>query len=93
MGTSDAGHNCNQITASDNDGIAMVYEIPNNTKASEIVALMDNPRWARGIANARPIAAAPDLLAALRLVAQHGRIDNSEERMNIVCAAIAKASP
>lgn len=42
-------------------------------------------------ANARLIAAAPDLLAALELVAQHGRIDDSEHRMNVVGAAIAKA--
>lgn len=43
-------------------------------------------------ANARLIAAAPDLLEALKLVLQHGRIDNSEERMNVVSAAIAKAT-
>ena len=42
-------------------------------------------------ANARLIAAAPDLLAALELVAQHERIDDSEHRMNVVSAAIIKA--
>lgn len=43
------------------------------------------------VADARLIAAAPDLLEALKMVLQHGRIDNSEERMNVVSAAIAKA--
>ena len=42
-------------------------------------------------ANARLIAAAPDLLAALKMVMQHGRIDNSEARLNMVAAAIARA--
>ena len=43
-------------------------------------------------ANARLIAAAPELLDALKMVMQHGRIDNSESRMNAVAAVIAKAT-
>ena len=42
-------------------------------------------------ANARLIAAAPEMYEALKLVMQHGRIDDSEHRMNLVAAAIAKA--
>lgn len=44
-----------------------------------------------GEANARLIAAAPEMYEALKLVMQHGRIDDSEHRMNLVAAAIAKA--
>jgi hypothetical protein len=32
-----------------------------------------------------------ELLAALKIIAQHGRIDDSEARMNMVGHAIAKA--
>lgn len=42
-------------------------------------------------ANARLIAAAPELLEALEMVMRRGRIDDSEEAMNQVAAAIAKA--
>ena len=42
-------------------------------------------------ANARLIAAAPMMLAALRMVLQHGRIDDSENRMSQVAAAITAA--
>lgn len=44
-----------------------------------------------GEANAHLIAAAPDMYEALKLVMQHGRIDDSEHRMNVVAAALAKA--
>lgn len=37
------------------------------------------------------IAAAPELLAALEMVMRRGRIDDSEEAMNQVAAAINKA--
>jgi hypothetical protein len=37
------------------------------------------------------IAAAPEMLAALKMVLQHGRIDDSESRMSQVAAAITKA--
>jgi hypothetical protein len=43
------------------------------------------------IANARLIAAAPEMLEALKMVLQHGRIDDSESRMAQVAAAITKA--
>ena len=36
-------------------------------------------------------AAAPDMLEALKMVLQHGRIDDSESRMAMVACAIAKA--
>ena len=42
-------------------------------------------------ANAKLIAAAPDMLAALKMVLQHGRIDDSESRMAQVASAITKA--
>lgn len=42
-------------------------------------------------ANARLIAAAPFMLEALKIVMQHGRIDNSEARMQLVASAIVKA--
>lgn len=42
-------------------------------------------------ANARLIAAAPELLEALEMVMRRGRIDDSEEAMNQVAAAITKA--
>ena len=42
-------------------------------------------------ANARLIAAAPELLEALEMAMRRGRIDDSEEAMNQVAAAIAKA--
>lgn len=41
--------------------------------------------------DARLIAAAPELLEALEMVTRRGRIDDSEEAMNQVAAAIAKA--
>jgi hypothetical protein len=43
------------------------------------------------IANARLIAAAPEMLEALKMVLQHGRIDDSESRMAMVASAISKA--
>lgn len=43
------------------------------------------------IANARMIAAAPEMLESLKMVLQHGRIDDSESRMAQVAAAITKA--
>jgi hypothetical protein len=42
-------------------------------------------------ANARLIAAAPEMLEALKMVLQHGRIDDSENRMAMVASAITKA--
>lgn len=42
-------------------------------------------------ANARLIAAAPEMLEALEMVMRRGRIDDSEEAMNQVAAAITKA--
>lgn len=42
-------------------------------------------------ANANLIAAAPEMLAALKMVLQHGRIDDSEGRMAQVASVITKA--
>lgn len=42
-------------------------------------------------ANAALLSAAPEMLAALKMVLQHGRIDDSESRMAMVAAAITKA--
>lgn len=41
-------------------------------------------------ANAQLIAAAPEMLATLKMVLQFGRIDDSESRMNQVASIIAK---
>jgi len=42
-------------------------------------------------ANANLIAAAPEMLEALKMVLQHKRIDDSESRMAMVAAVITKA--
>ena len=42
-------------------------------------------------ANARLIASAPRMLAVLKMVLQHGRIDNSESKMSEVAAVISAA--
>jgi hypothetical protein len=46
--------------------VATVYDLPMHTKLEEV-----DPRYAKGMANARLIASAPELLEALRLVEQH----------------------
>jgi len=62
----------------------MTRTVPNTTRS--------NPAFRRRVlADVTLAAAAPEMLAALKSVAQHGRIDNSEERMCMVGAAIAKA--
>lgn len=56
--------------------VATVFGIPVNTAADEISALGD--QWAEGLANARLIAAAPKLLAALeRISSLEGEINPS----------------
>ena len=69
---------------------------PDGTKVDYIVAHTDRDSLRddvliRNDANARLIAAAPEMLAALKMVLQHGRIDDSESRMAMVAAAITKA--
>lgn len=66
------------------------------TTAGLSVAQTTSDRYWQGfreeaLANARVLAAAPDMLEALKVTMQHGRIDDSEARMNLVAAAIAKA--
>lgn len=48
-------------------------------------------RFDEARANARLIAAAPDLLAACKLALARGRVDDSEAAMNQLAAAIALA--
>lgn len=55
-------HNPNLIQRQDGDSIAQVYGMPMHARIDEVER---DPRWAEGLANARLIAAAPDLLAAL----------------------------
>ena len=68
--------------------------------ASEWIIAGERPRYLAEVgdcgsgcaaANANLIAAAPELLEALEMVMRRGRIDDSEEAMNQVAAAITKA--
>ena len=69
---------------------------PDGTKVDHIVAHTDRDSLrsdvlVRNDANARLIAAAPEMLAALKMVLQFGRIDDSVSRMEHVASVIAKA--
>lgn len=82
------GANASDIrSATDDEGIAQVYGMPLHRNLDEVAP----DRFANGLANARLIAAAPEMLEALEMVMQHGRIDDSEDRLNTVASAIAKA--
>lgn len=59
------GHNINMIYGGDGIAVAQTF-LPLHTGVDEIPKLENNPRWASELANARLIAAAPDLLAAVR---------------------------
>jgi hypothetical protein len=64
---------------------------------ADILCVMPYPRWRHDgridelKANARLIAASPKMLAALKMVLQHGRIDDSESRIRQVAEAITAA--
>ena len=58
-------YNANCIIGADEAGVCQVYGLPLQVTLSEAKTLTD-PRWVEGLANARLIAAAPELLAALK---------------------------
>ncbi len=74
-GVEDLRHGRGRQIAADDAKICVVYGV----RDSDVKA------------NARLIAAAPEMLEALKMVLQHGRIDDSENRMAMVASAITKA--
>lgn len=64
-------YNANCITSEAGCGVCQVYGIPMQTTLKEAESLTD-PRYIEGLANARLIASAPELLAALRVIAEIG---------------------
>ncbi len=86
-------HNANMIFDSQDGSVAMVYGLPSNTMLEK----MDEERYAEGKARARLIAAAPDLLEALkdleagyeRLKGQGYPVSDCQKQAR---AAIAKAT-
>jgi hypothetical protein len=83
-------YNANVIYAG-SEGICAVGQIPLHTKLEQISG---EPRWQTGLANARLIAAAPDLLEACKhLVAaiERGNVEMAEVAAESASAAIAKA--
>jgi hypothetical protein len=62
-----------------------------DSSGGKIATAATRPNAPEAWLNARLIAAAPEMLAALQMVLQHGRIDDSESRMAQVAAAITKA--
>ena len=70
------------------DGVHPVLEGGSNGNESFAICQCFGPDKAF---NARLISAAPDMFDALKMVMQHGRIDDSESRMNMVAKAITKA--
>jgi hypothetical protein len=62
-----------------------------DSNGDKIATAATRPSATEAWLNARLIAAAPEMLAALKTVLQHGRIDDSESRMAMVAAAITKA--
>lgn len=73
--------------------IASVAGLPMNRKLEE---LMQDPRNDNSLANARLIAAAPDLLEALRIAENHldhsDKTDEGQYAIDIIRAAIEKAT-
>lgn len=69
--------------------ICQVYGMPINTTLEDIAG---DPRWADGLANARLIAAAPDLLAVVEEIGNHLYEKQDYFRVREMArAAIAKA--
>ena len=73
-------------TYRDRNGLLVVRASHNRTIASVFVPSVGDQE-----ANGSLMAAAPDMLEALKMVLQHGRIDDSESMMAQVAAAITKA--
>lgn len=73
------------------DGVIHADNLEGEIVVVCIVGDKYDPMTARNRADCALIMAAPDMLDALRMVMRHGRIDDSERRLNQVAAAIAKA--
>lgn len=89
------GHNISHIYGGGKEqlGVAQVY-LPINTSADEIPRLKHDPRFGQAVADARLIAAAPDLLEALHLVrVSRGWQYLADESKSLINTAIAKATP
>jgi len=88
------GFNINTIQDREGDGICNVFGVPMHTHAKELPALGD--KWANGLANARLIAAAPELYEALLPFGEpHAMGDNyvsfAPRLIEAARAALAKA--
>ena len=70
-------NNCWQVSAGEHVVVASIEA------GDELTGAGDGPGWQEALANARLIAAAPDLLAALRLIVaeNHGSRSTSVQRM------------
>lgn len=85
-----SGHNANIIYTGNDESIATVYGIPIHAQVSSV---QDEERWQEGMANARLIAAAPDLAEALEACIEHMEHSTPRGRMAYIEAkhALAKA--
>jgi len=73
-----ATHNPSMIYDANGDAVAQVYGVPLHTTLKDAQA---DPRWAEGLKRARLIAAAPELLAALK-AAWEGVSDKQRADLN-----------
>jgi len=79
------GYNISGVYSGE-DGIASVFGVPMHTAESEIPSL--DERWHEGLANARLLAAAPDL--ARTVISQASTIEKLREALAGTCALIER---